>query len=239
MLRLFEREFDRFRVGVVATGAAEGDIHPRRVDDATRERRELAATGALWTMLDQVHGTGVVDVDLSTGVGDAASLPVGDVARTEKPERRLAVWSADCAPVFLVGRRGALVGAHAGWRGLAAGIIDVACRALDQPVAAAVLGPVIHPCCYAFGHDELDRVAAGVGTEPPVVAGRTRLDGLALDVPAAVRAGLAAHDIALDVTGPCTGCDPGWFSHRVRGDRARQATVGWIDAPHDRRGDRR
>jgi copper oxidase (laccase) domain-containing protein len=144
----------------------------------------------------------------------------------------LAVWSADCAPIVLIGDDGCVVAAHGGWRGLAAGVVDVAIDAVlgrGAQVAGAVLGPVIHPCCYAFGADEMGQLAAGVHTPVEHVAGRTSSGELALDVPAAVRRALSARGVELDVVGPCTGCDGRWFSHRVRGEAERQATVVSIE----------
>ncbi|MGA9279660.1 laccase domain-containing protein, partial [Ilumatobacter sp.] len=95
-------------------------------------------------------------------------------------------------------------------------------------VVGAVLGPSIGPCCYAFGRDDLDEVADGVHGTAGDVIGVTRNGDLALDVPGAVRAGLRHHAVALDAVGPCTGCDDRWFSHRVRQDAGRQATVAVI-----------
>ncbi len=148
----------------------------------------------------------------------------------------VAVWAADCAEIVLFGRDGDVVGCHAGWRGLAAGVIDVAVNETPGPLAA-VLGPCIHPCCYEFGALELQRVADGVRVAPEFIAGTTAsghgstgtAGRLALDVPAAVAAALARHGIELDVIGPCTGCDERWFSHR-RGDVERHAVVAWYEA---------
>jgi copper oxidase (laccase) domain-containing protein len=63
---------------------------------------------------------------------------------------------------------------------------------------------------------------------PAEIAGTTVDGSTALDVPAAVRSALAHHGIELDVVGPCTGCDDRWFSHRVRTDLGRHATVASI-----------
>ena len=69
-------------------------------------------------------------------------------------------------------------------------------------------------------------VALGVG--PDAISGRTSSGALALDVPAAVALALGRHGIALDVSGPCTGCHDRWYSHR-RGDAGRQAVVAWSE----------
>jgi copper oxidase (laccase) domain-containing protein len=92
-----------------------------------------------------------------------------------------------------------------------------------------VLGPSIHACCYEFGEAELERVAFGIGVPSHALSGRTSDDKLALDVPAAVREALARHNVRLDTTAGCTGCDGRWFSHRVRSDGERHAVVAWTE----------
>jgi len=224
-------------VRLVATDRSDGDVHPDHVRTATLRERQVRATGHRWTMLDEVHGTAVVDVDVvdaqhaAETPADVVTSGVGDVAVTERNGTHLAVWTADCAPIFLLATDGTVVGAHGGWRGLAAGVIDVAVSTATRSgggVAAAVLGPSIRPCCYAFGGDDLDAVATGVHADRDVVEGVTRDGEMALDVAGAVRAGLGRHGIDLDVVGPCTGCDERWFSHRVRADPGRQATIAVI-----------
>ena len=147
------------RVAVaVVTERSDGDVHPGRVDHDTLRQRQLLLTGAQWVMLDEVHGTDVVVVDASSppmwpiaGLGDALSADGSD--------EMLAVWAADCAPIALFGSNGtSWVVAHGGWRGLASGVIDAAVDALEftgTTVAAAVLGPCIHGCCYEFGVRDL------------------------------------------------------------------------------------
>jgi copper oxidase (laccase) domain-containing protein len=197
-------------------------------------RRQLELTGNRWVMLDEVHGVDVVRIDSLASV----AWPVagtGDVIVAERSGETLAVWVADCAPLALFGANGATrVVAHGGWRGLADGVIDVAVDALESTgteVAAAVLGPCIHPCCYEFGAADLERVASGVGASPSEVTGSTTWGMRALDVPAAVAAGLGRRAIELDVAGVCTGCDRRFRSHRRRGDAERHALVIWIEAP--------
>lgn len=179
-------------------------------------------------MLDQVHGTDVVAF-----AGDPPwqrTVGVGDVLVVDDPVRPVAVWAADCAPVILADRRGRrLVAIHAGWRGLAAGVLDVAVGALGGRAGAAVLGPCIHPCCYEFGADDAARVAAGVGVAPAAVTSTTTAGTAALDLPAAVAVGLARHDVGLDAVGPCTACSARWYSHRARRDDGRHALTAWFE----------
>ena len=151
-----------------------------------------------------------------------------DAAVTATPGCALAVRSADCAPVVLVGA--AAVGVvHAGWRGLAAGVVEQAVavlRALDDGPLRAHLGPCIRPGCYEFAAPELDDMTDRFG---PEVASTTTWGALALDVPAAVRIALreAGVDELHDDAG-CTACDRRWYSHRARAEPERFATVAWI-----------
>lgn len=234
MLEFFRREIDGRVAVVVVTECSDGDVHPELVDADTLSRRQLSATGRRWVMLDEVHGVDVVAIDSLATV----SWPIagtGDVLVADRSDATLAVWVADCAPVALFGANGtsrAVV--HAGWRGLAAGVIDVAVDAVETTgtdVVAAVLGPCIHPCCYEFGTAELDRVAAGVGRSAPELSGSTQWGTRSLDVPAAVAAGLARRGVALDAVGPCTGCDRRFRSHRRRSDPERHALVAWFEDP--------
>jgi copper oxidase (laccase) domain-containing protein len=217
-------------VVVVATERADGDVHATDVAPDVLVARQLAVSGRRWVMLDEVHGTGVrwcTAADVATATAPVAGP--GDVL-VGSGDPALAVWVGDCAPVVMVRDDGALVACHAGWRGLAAGILDVAVDALGAPPVAAVVGPCIGPCCYEFGADDLAAVAAGVGVEPASITATTRAGTLALDVPAAVTAGLAVHGAVAEVAGSCTCCDDRWFSHR-RGDRGRHAVVAWTEAP--------
>lgn len=227
MLELARREFAGRTIVAVATERGDGDVHPERVTLTALAQRQVAITGHRWTMVDEVHGTAVHhsgDRD-----PDRAMVAVADVIVTDDERRHVAVWAADCAPVVLFDSTGRVIVAHAGWRGLSAGVIDVAVAEATGPIIA-VLGPCIHPCCYEFGQRELDQVATGVGVAATAIASTTRTGRLALDVPRAVERALARHGIALEMSGACTGCDERWYSHRVRGDTGRHAVVAWSEA---------
>ncbi len=209
------------RLAVVATERRDGDVHPINLDPhVLRDRqRSITPPDGRWVMTDQVHGVRVVDAD--TDASWTPTVGAGDVIVTRSTGVPIAIWAADCAPIVLAADDGTLVGAHGGWVGLAAGVVDVAVHAATTrggAITRAVLGPVIHPCCYEFGRRDLDTI-------PDAVAGRTAHGALALDVPATVAASLARHGVRLDVVGPCTGCDERWFSHRVRREPGRHAVV--------------
>lgn len=180
-----------------------------------------------WTWLHQVHGAEVVVV---TAPGEHAGADA-DAAVTVVPGCALAVRSADCAPLVLAA--GQAVGVvHAGWRGLAAGVVARAAealRALDDAPIVAHLGPCIRPGCYEFTGPELEELAERFGED---VRGATTWGTRALDLPAAVRAALGQADIdELHDDAGCTACDRRWYSHRARGEAERFATVAWIPEP--------
>jgi copper oxidase (laccase) domain-containing protein len=145
-----------------------------------------------------------------------------------RPGQVCAVLVADCLPVLLADREGRCVAAaHAGWRGLAAGVVDAAFDAFTEPVVAALLGPSIGPCCYEFGVDDLASVADGVHAAPRDIAGTTSGGRLALDVTAAVTSACAARGADVVSLAGCTGCAFDGFSHRARGDAGRHVVAAW------------
>jgi polyphenol oxidase len=204
----------------LATDVSHGDL---AVDAAGVDPRRRAVLDLPWTWLRQVHGSRVVVV---TRPGEHAGVEA-DAAVTAVPGAALAVQTADCAPVALLAS-GAVGVVHAGWRGLAGGIVArsvAAVRDLGGTDVCAVIGPCIRARCYEFGVADLDRVAASVGD---VVRGTTAWGTPALDLVAGVRAALAAAGVD-DVAdaGVCTACSPVHRSHRARGEAERQSMVAW------------
>ena len=131
------------------------------------------------------------------------------------------VLSADCLPVALASD-GAVAMLHAGWRGLAAGVLEEGVRALHDvggsgPIIA-VIGPGAGVCCYE------------VGEEVHAAFDGAHLDGRRIDLKAIARQRLLAAGVTrvrdLEL---CTICDERFFSHRREGSRAgRQAGVAWL-----------
>lgn len=178
-----------------------------------------------WTWLRQVHGADVITV---TRPGEHAGA-TADGAVTNAAGAVISVTTADCVPVVLVAQ-GAVGVAHAGWRGLQAGVVGATAAvmvALGHPPTAAIIGPCVRPERYQFGRHDLDQVAARWGD---AVRASTAEGQPALDVVAGVRAALAEVGVT-DVTDPgaCTaaGADLYW-SHRARGERGRIATAAWL-----------
>jgi copper oxidase (laccase) domain-containing protein len=192
------------------------------------ERRRRAVVDLPWTLLRQVHGARVVVVDSpGAGDGEAADAAVSDVAGAA-----LAVLTADCAPLALSSPEGVFGVAHAGWRGLRAGVVEAAVQAMRRLGATrveAVLGPCIHPCCYAFGAAELVGLESRLGA---TVRAADREGRPALDVPAAVRSALHLAGASLvGQSGICTSCAGGYWSWRRSATSRRQATVAWRPCP--------
>lgn len=153
-----------------------------------------------------------------------------DALVTVRDDIALLVRTADCAPIALAAPDGLVGAVHGGWRGLLDGVLEQAAsamRRLGAPSIQAGLGPCIHPCCYSFGSEDLDKVAAALG---PGIRAEDSEGRAALDLPAAVRAAADRADVELIFeSSSCTGCDAEHFwSHRVRGEAERQGVLAWL-----------
>lgn len=143
----------------------------------------------------------------------------GHVVR--KPGLAPLVFVADCLPVALAGPRGVAM-VHAGWRGLAGGIVAAGAEAVEATSAA--IGPGIGPCCYEVGEEVLGAFAdLGDGVA----------DGRMLDLPEVARRRLEQAGVQrVESAGLCTGCERKlFFSHRRDDGRTgRQAGIAWLEA---------
>lgn len=171
----------------------------------------------------QVHGAAVAAVR-----GGAAAPAEADAIVALRPGQRIGVVTADCVPVLLLAGDGVAVAAvHAGWRGLAAGVVEAGVAALaahgGAPRAAAV-GPHIGPCCYEVDAPVLAELHARFADAldaalRPARPGRALLDLGALTRHALEAAGLAPDAIER-LEGTCTRCDERFHSYRRDGPRA-------------------
>jgi purine-nucleoside/S-methyl-5'-thioadenosine phosphorylase / adenosine deaminase len=166
----------------------------------------------------QVHGTVVERIEVPRG-SDAGAHHADGQATVLSGVGAL-VLSADCLPVAL-GREGAVAMLHAGWRGLAAGVLENGVAALrelggDGPLVA-VIGPGAGVCCYE------------VGAEVHAAFGGAHRDEQRIDLRAIARERLLAAGVAeVRDARYCTICDERFFSHRREGARAgRQGGVAW------------
>jgi YfiH family protein len=212
-------------------GAHVGDV-PAAVAENRRRLRIAAELPAEPTWLAQVHGIEVADLDAAGAV-----LGPADGAHTRRPGRVCAILAADCLPVLFAGESGDVVGAaHAGWRGLAGGVIEATVRALAvAPRTLLVwLGPAIGARHFEIGpevRDELLRGDPGAAAAFEVNArGRFMADLNALARRRLVRLGIER----IYGGGECTYSHADrYFSHRRDGQTGRQATLIWLkDAPN-------
>ena len=149
------RAFMTTRAGGVSTGEyASMNLGTRNGDSAQSvAKNRLIVRGHLPSLprwIAQVHGTEVADLD-RLGPEDA---PAADAAVTGEAGRVGVVLTADCMPLFLCDASGKRVGvAHAGWRGMAAGVIENSVRALgtDPGDVLAWMGPTIGPTAFEVG----------------------------------------------------------------------------------------
>jgi YfiH family protein len=218
-----EPPYDSLNLGLLTEDADEAVIENRR--------RLAAALGFAPDQIvfaRQVHGTRLID-----GANARRGSFVRD-NRTKEPRDEVPeadghvvtesgsaplVFTADCLPVALYGPGGLAV-VHAGWRGLAGGILGKAAEAVGADRAA--IGPGIGPCCYEVGEE--------------VLAAFAGLDGVAegrmLDLPEVARRLLSESGVErVESAGLCTNCEAElFFSHRRDDGRTgRQAGIAWIE----------
>lgn len=191
-------------------------------------RRLRAALGLpaepLW--LTQVHGRGIVEV------GEASPEAEADGAVARSRGQVCAVLTADCLPVLLCDRAGTCVAAvHAGWRGLAGGVIEAAVQALGLPGSSLIawLGPAIGPRAFEVG----DEVRAIFISRDPTASGAFQPQGgrWHADLYQLARRQLACLDIAAVYGGEwCTHADAErFYSYRRDGRTGRMATLIWME----------
>lgn len=213
-----------------------GDLHEHGAHARERLSGQLGLRGIVRGY--QVHGKTVARHPArpfapSEPGGQAATPPehggqAGDRSQAEADGQAVAargvaamVLVADCVPVVLAAR-GAVAALHAGWRGLAAGVLEEGVRALrdvggEGPVVA-VVGPCAGACCYEVGEEVHAAFATGLSA------------GQHIDLRSIARERLVAAGAAeVRDTGGCTICGERWFSYRREGPRAgRQAALAWL-----------
>ncbi len=200
-------------LGVVPRG---GEAGP---EDALRvlADRVPAAAAVAPAWLRQRHGTDVLRTTKPgpTGDGDALIVSESGVAAT--------VFVADCVPV-LIAAGDSVAAVHAGWRGLASGVLASAVHELsrssfrDGMSAEAWIGPAIGPCCYEVGEDVAVQVESRSGSD---VVTRRRGRKPHLDLALAASRQLAGLGVArVSTVERCVRCSPDWWSYRRDGARA-------------------
>lgn len=221
------------RVGGVSRGPyASLNLGTRGDDDAARvaenrSRLALAAACPPPAWLEQVHGTAV-----ARPRAPDISEPQADAAIAEGPGTSCVVLTADCLPVLLCDRGGRRVAAaHAGWRGLAAGVLErtVAGFGGDPGELLAWLGPCIGPDAFEVGPEvRAAFVAADPGAGGCFIPGNG--DRYFADLRGLARRRLAAAGVpAVSATAACTYHESDrFFSYRRDGPCGRMATLIWL-----------
>lgn len=226
------------RIGGISVGPWRSlNLGVRGGDDpaAVEENRRRLAAACGWTgqpaWLAQVHGADVLAL-----ADPPAGEPRADGAVADAPGRVCVVLTADCLPVLLCDRAGTRVGAlHAGWRGLAAGVVEAGVAAMDGPGASllAWLGPCIGQAAFEVGPEVRDAfLAADPGCGSCFLPGRG--DRWHADLRALARRRLAGAGVTEVHEDPgCTWSDARrFYSHRRDGETGRMATAVWLaDAP--------
>jgi YfiH family protein len=187
----------------------------------------------------QVHGCAVARVDAPGPDGDdPGALGEADAVVAVGPAIAVGVVTADCVPVLVAERSGGRVAAiHAGWRGLAAGVVPAAIAALARDGApadrlVAAVGPHIGPCCYEVDTPVLDGLRSRFGSRLDACVsgsrpGHARADLGALAREALLAAGIGAGSVTA-LPRVCTRCDAVRFhSHRRDGADAGRM-LHWI-----------
>ena len=182
--------------------------------------------------LKQVHGIRVVDAEQVGDDFSAAALEA-DASFTDMPGIVCAILVADCMPVLFCDRQGTRVAAaHAGWRGLAAGVLEatLAAGGFDLRDTMAWIGPAIGPTRFEVGHDVRDAFVANDATHAQAFTRHGETKWLA-DLPRLARMRLQACGVNDVVqSGLCTASDATrFYSYRRDGVTGRMAALIWID----------
>ncbi|AXK53889.1 MULTISPECIES: peptidoglycan editing factor PgeF [Pseudomonas] len=197
---------------------------PQAVAENRRRLTEHFAIAPAW--LQQVHGIAVAHADPGVVVS-------ADASWSATPGIACAVMTADCLPALFCNRAGTRVAAaHAGWRGLAAGVLEATLDSLDVPAAEVLvwLGPAIGPQSFEVGAEVREAFVAQLAAAeqafvPSVNAGRFMADIYQL-----ARLRLATRGVtAVYGGGYCTVTDPRFFSYRRSPRTGRFASLIWLE----------
>lgn len=183
--------------------------------------------------LQQVHGAAVADVDVE------GALAAADAAISLVPGRVCVVSIADCLPVLFADRRGRAVGvAHAGWRGLAAGVLQNTAAAMrdrlgdPDAVLLAYLGPAIGPKRFEVGAEVLAAMSEGLPQAGSAFAAAAQQGKYLCDLFALARQALAQGGVEqVFGGGECTYSEADrFFSYRRDRVTGRHAALIWLEA---------
>ncbi len=190
-------------------------------------RRRLTDQFAITpTWLQQVHGIAVVEAD-------PAQVAAADASWTDTPGIACTAMTADCLPVLFCNRIGTRVAAaHAGWRGLASGVLEATLDSLAVPAdeILAWLGPAIGPQAFEVGPEVREAFIAQLPQAAQAFTTSPNADKFLADIYALARLRLAARGVtAVYGGGLCTVTDPRFFSYRRNPRTGRFASLIWIE----------
>ncbi|WP_207280850.1 peptidoglycan editing factor PgeF [Pseudomonas sp. FW300-N2F2] len=176
--------------------------------------------------LQQVHGIAVVEAD-------PTQVATADASWTATPGIACTAMTADCLPVLFCNRAGTRVAAaHAGWRGLANGVLEATLDSLAVPAneILAWLGPAIGPQAFEVGPEVREAFIAQLPEAVKAFAASPNAGKFLADIYQLARLRLSARGItAVYGGGLCTVNDPRFFSYRRNPRTGRFASLIWIE----------
>jgi len=182
--------------------------------------------------LSQVHGTHVADLG---GVDPGAAAPTADAGVGSMARRAVVVRVADCLPVLFCDKAGTRIGAaHAGWRGLAAGVLEATVAAMNVAPKNLIawMGPAIGPAAFEVGDDVRDAFVDADGYAAAAFDPHPgRPDKWLADIYALAGLRLQAAGVKAIYGGDlCTVSDPArFFSYRRDKSPGRMAALVWLE----------
>lgn len=199
---------------------------PDQVAHNRAQLRQLAQLPAEPLWLNQIHGCNVATV--GADAGDCSA----DASIARAPGQVCAVLTADCLPILLCETNGRAVAAiHAGWRGLAAGVIEQTVAQLGHPPVnlSAWLGPAIGPTAFEVGAEVRERFC-DLDSHATVAFQPTTPGHWLANLPQLAQQRLTRLRVRhIANSGLCTVSDPTqFFSYRRDGRTGRMATVIWL-----------
>ncbi|MBA1288241.1 peptidoglycan editing factor PgeF [Pseudomonas japonica] len=197
--------------------------HPAAVAENRRRLAGLYGIRPAW--LRQVHSTVVVEAD-------PARQPEADASWSATPAIACTAMTADCLPALFTDRAGTRVAAaHAGWRGLANGVLEATVASFGVPPGDILvwLGPAIGPSAFEVGEEVRDAFTSQHAEATAAFVPGANPGKLMADIYALARLRLASAGVqAVYGGGLCTVTDPRWFSYRRAARTGRFASLVWL-----------
>lgn len=198
---------------------------PQAVAENRKRLTEACSADPAW--LKQVHG-------LAVAYANPQLIDEADASWTDTPGIACAVMTADCLPALFCDRAGTRVAAaHAGWRGLAGGVLEATLDTLDSDPAEILvwLGPAIGPQAFEVGAEVREAFIAVHPQADEAFAPGAQPGKFMADIYKLARIRLAARGVtAVYGGGHCTVTDPRFFSYRRASTTGRFASLVWLES---------